>query len=310
MNRRLVGVGLVLGAALSLATACSSDTGSSADSAAMPYEAGDRGSTASTGGAGPAEQAEQAEQEAKPGSAQGQDISQPGVDRSLVRTATIELAGADVGEIVDRAHDVAVAEGGFTGREEVREESATVILRIPGDRFDGAVDKLSELGEVISRNQSTEDVTEQVVDLDSRVATQRASVDRVRALLARASTVDEIVRIEQEVTTRESDLESLEQRRQALAGQVAMSTVTLKVDKAVAPAPRQEEASGFLAGLSDGWGAFLDAGAVTLRVVGAVLPFLLVFGIPAALVLRRWRRRRTPAPAAAPAAPAPAAQQP
>jgi hypothetical protein len=110
--------------------------------------------------------------------------------------------------------------------------------------------------------------------------------------------VDEIVRIEEELTTRESDLESLEQRRQALAGQVAMSTVTIRIGKTSAPAtPPQDESSGFLAGLSDGWGAFLDAGAVTLRVLGAVLPFL-VLAVPAIPVIRWWRRRRTTATAA------------
>ncbi len=291
MNRRLVGVGLVLGVAFGLTTACSgSSSESSADSvAAAPYEAedaGDAGEPKSTG------------QGERPGGADDQDISQPGVDRSLVRTATIELAAGDVGETVDRARDITATEGGYAGQEEVREESATLTLRIPSDRFDQALDELSELGRVISRDQSVDDVTEQVVDLDSRLATQRASVGRVRALLARASTVDEIVRIEQEVTTRESDLESLEQRRQALAGQVAMSTVTIRIGKASAPAPRQDESSGFLAGLSDGWGAFLGAGAIALRMIGAVLPFLLVLAVPAVPVIRWWRRRRTTTTAA------------
>ena len=287
MNRRFVGVALVLGIAAGLATACSGSSGGSADSAAAPQRVEDSGAAGESQATGQGD---------KPDAARNRDVRQPGVDRKLVRTATVELAAADVGETVDHARDIAAAEGGYTGREEVREESATLTLHIPSDRFDRALGELSELGKVISREQSAEDVTEQVVDLDSRIATQRASVDRVRALLARASTVDEIVRIEQEMTTREADLESLEQRRQALAGQVAMSTVTIRVSRTdAAPVARQEEAGGFLAGLSDGWGAFLDAGAVTLRVIGAVLPFLLVLGVPAVLVIRWWRRRRTPA---------------
>jgi hypothetical protein len=282
MRTRLIGVALLLG----VATACTNSSGG-ADSAAapMPYTAeGQSGADESTATG----------QGEKPVAAGDKDISQPGVDRKLVRTATIELSAADVGEAVDQARDIAAAEDGYAGREEVREETATLTLHIPSDRFDRALDALSELGEVISRDQSAEDVTEQVVDLDSRVATQRASVDRVRALLARASTVEEIVRIEQELTTREAELESLEQRRQALAGQVAMSTVTIRVHKATtAPAPPpQEEEDGFLAGLSDGWGAFLDAGGATLRVIGALLPFLVVLGVPAVLALRWWRRRR------------------
>jgi hypothetical protein len=289
MNRRLVGVALVLGIATGVATAC---TGGAMDSGAAPMQAESNDVGGGAGGDSPSDG--QGEKPATAG-----NISQPGVDRKLVRTATIELESDNVAETVDDARGIAVTEGGYAGREEVRETAATLTLHIPSDRFDQALGELSELGKVITRNQTAEDVTEQVVDLESRIATQRASVDRVRALLARAGTVEEIVRIEQEVTTREAELESLQQRQQALAGQVAMSTVTISVTKNQTPPPpkQEEESSGFLAGLSDGWGAFLDAGAGTLQVVGALLPFLLVLGIPAAVAFRWWRRRRTTAPA-------------
>jgi hypothetical protein len=288
MNRGLVGVLLVLGIGTGLVSACSGSSSGSADGAAMaPAEAA---------GAGNADGPKATDEGAKSGAAGKQDVSQPGVDRMLVRTATVELTATDVGDTVDRARDIAATEGGYAGGEEVRQDAATLTLRIPADRFDKALGELSGLGNVISRDQSAEDVTEQVVDLNSRITTQRASVDRVRALLARAATVEEIVRIEGELTSREADLESLEQRQQALSGQVAMSTVTIRVSRTDAvPAPPRAESSGFLAGLSDGWGAFLDAGAGTLRVLGAMLPFLLALGVPAALVLRWWRRRRTAA---------------
>jgi hypothetical protein len=277
MNRRLVSVALMVGIATALASACSAtDSASTASAPVRADSAGSGGESNATG----------------QGAAQ-QKVDQPGVDRMLVRTATIELASADPAATVDRARDVATKEGGYTGGEDLRRDSATLTLQIPSNEFDRALDELSKLGKVISREQAAEDVTEQVVDLDSRIATQRASVERIRALLAKAGTVDEIVRIESELTTREADLESLERRRQALGGQVAMSTITLRVSKTTAPAtPPQEESGGFVAGLSDGWGAFLDAGSVALRVLGAVLPFVVVLAVPGVPVYRWWRRRR------------------
>ena len=292
MNGRLVGLALMVGITAGLVTACT-DASDSGQSVAVAPEAAQDGDSA-----GGSYESDPAAPEEKKGAVGERNVSQPGVDRTLVRTATLELSATDVRGTVDRARDIAATEGGYAGRESVREESATLTLHIPSDRFDHALDGLSGLADVISREQSAEDVTEQVVDLDSRIATQRASVDRVRALLARAGTVDEIVRIEQEVTTREAELESLQQRRQVLAGQAAMSTVTIEVGRSDAPPPpvQEEDRGGFLAGLSDGWGAFLDAGAVTLRVVGAVLPFVLVLAIPGVLALRWWRRRRTTTP--------------
>jgi hypothetical protein len=288
MNRRLVGVALLLGVATGIVTACSSTSSGAADTAAVaPNQA------ESAGGSGEGQSTGQGE---KSGGVGEQNINQPGVDRTLVRTASMNLEAADVGGAVSDARNIAITEGGYAGREDVREESASLTLHIPSDRFDRALGDLSKLGKVISRNQTAEDVTEQVVDLDSRLASQRASVDRVRALLAKATTVDEIVRIEQELTTREADLESLEQRRQALAGQVAMSTVNISISKpGDAPTPAEDDSSGFVGGLTDGWGAFLDAGRVTLQVLGALLPFLLVLGVPAVLVFRWYRRRRAAA---------------
>lgn len=292
MKHRLVGAAFALGVAAVFAAACSTGT-SGEDAASAPYAA-DSGSSDSAGGAAPTK----ADGDAKAETPAKAQIDQPGVDRKLVRTATIELIAPDVVATVDRARAVAIDERGYSGREQVYDSSATLTLHIPSDRFDHALGELSRLGEVMSREQSAEDVTEEVVDLQSRIATQRASVARVRELLARAGTVEEIVRIEQEVTAREADLESLEQRSQALAGQVAMSTVTVRIGKSpteIAPPP--EEESGFLAGLASGWDAFLGAGGVTLQVIGAVLPFLVVLGVPALVVLR-WRRRRRPAPVA------------
>jgi hypothetical protein len=286
MNRRLAGVALVLGIATGLATACTA--GGSDVATSMPVEGSADGAQDSAGGSGGADQPR------KSGGAERENVDQPGVNRMLVRTANIDLTAHDVGKVAAGARDIAIAQGGYSGQEDVREDTATLTLRIPSDRFDQALGELSELGTVTRSNQRADDVTEEVVDLDSRITTQRASVDRIRTLLAKATTVDEIVRIEQELTTREADLESLEQRRQALGGQVALSTVTIKVSRSTAPpaVQREEESSGFVAGLSDGWHAFLDAGAVTLQVLGAVLPFLLVLAVPGVLGYRWWRRRR------------------
>lgn len=293
MKRRLVGVALVLGVAAGLAVACTADESGSADNAAgQALAAKPQSGSGEFGEAAPTEgQGSQGSQDSEGASAET-PISQPGVDRALVRTATIALEARDVGETVDSARQIAATEGGYAGDERLDDTEGRLTLQIPADRFDQALRKLSELGEVLSREQTAEDVTEQVVDLDSRVATQRASVNRVRALLAQASTVDEIVQIEEELTSRESELESLLQRRKALGGQVAMSTVTLEVHKATAEPVREDESSGFFSGLVDGWGAFLDFGGGALRVLGAIMPFLLI-AVPVAVALLWWRRTRS-----------------
>jgi hypothetical protein len=228
-------------------------------------------------------------------SQQQAQVAQPGVDRKLIRTATLELAAQDVVGIANQARDTAVALGGYSGQEEIRTDSATITLHVPSEAFDRAVGQLSGLvrkEDLKSRSTSTEDVTEQLVDVQSRVATQQTSVARVRDLMSKAQSVQDIVQIESEVTRREADLESLEKRRDALSGQVALSTITVKVSKGQAPPPVRQDSGGILGGLTDGWHAFLVTGGVVLRVFATMLPFLIVLGIPGWFAGRRWWRRR------------------
>ncbi|HEV2779191.1 MAG TPA: DUF4349 domain-containing protein [Actinophytocola sp.] len=299
---RLAGLVLAVGIGLGLAAACG---GAAEQSGAGPMMSkGDGGGSggapaaipapnqATSGGTSPSDGKQQ-----QP--AQQQQVGQPGVDRKLVRTATLELAADNVVEVANKARTIATDLDGFAGQEEVKGDAATITLHIPSNAFDEALGRLSTLvpaENVLSRSQTAEDVTEQLVDLDSRIATQRASVDRVNALLARAASVSEIVQIESEVTRRVADLESLQKRREALSGQVALSKVTVRVSKGDAPPPAAEDDDGgFLAGLVGGWHAFLAAGGFLLRVIGALLPFAIVLGIPAAFALRAWLRRRKPA---------------
>ncbi|KDN19762.1 hypothetical protein DV20_24315 [Amycolatopsis rifamycinica] len=227
---------------------------------------------------------------------------QPGAtERKLSRSARLELTATKVLDVVAQARGVALGAGGYTGQESTGEELATLSLAVPADKLDGVLDQLSHLGSgMVKRELNTQDVTEQVVDVEARLATQRASVERIRALLAKAASVSEIASVESELTSREATLESLEQQRNSLAGSVAMATVAMTIRSVAAPPPPSEDRSGFLAGLAGGWEAFLVFGGGLLTVLGAVAPFLL-FLVPLGW-LGRWlyRRRRPPVAAAEP----------
>ncbi|MGH3449577.1 MAG: DUF4349 domain-containing protein, partial [Haloechinothrix sp.] len=221
-------------------------------------------------------------------------------DRKLARGARLDLRAVDVHDAAAKARAVAARAGGYTGSEVAGAESATLSVTVPSEKLDAVLGELAELGEVTSRELHVDDVTERIVDVDSRVASQRASVARVRTLLSEAESISEIVAVEGELTARESELESLLARRQALEGMVAMSTVQLSVAKADPAA--DDDRGGFIGGVRDGWSAFLAVGGAALTALGAALPFLVAVGVPAALVIWFWRRRGRAATPAAPAA--------
>ena len=210
--------------------------------------------------------------------------------RSVVRTAELQVRVDDVRAAADRARALTVGAGGALAGEDASEGRASLQLRVPPARLDDLLGRLADLGQEVSRTVGSEDVTEQVVDLDSRLATQRASVARVRALLDRATGLGDVVKIEGELARREAELESLDARARALGDRVDLSTVVLQLEQddeagAAAAAPR-----GFTGGLDAGWTALTTTARVLAAVLGAVLPFLPLVLLAGLAV--RWSRRR------------------
>ncbi|WP_410577264.1 DUF4349 domain-containing protein [Amycolatopsis sp. lyj-108] len=304
MRKRLRWVAAA-GIVLALAGCSANDSGGSSESAAMPMSADTKQAAPNQG----SPNKESSDSAGKAGS--GKDpapVGQPGItDRKLVRTASLELTAPNVADVISQVRVITQGAAGYTGQESTQEKRATVNVVVPSERLDGVLDQLAKLGKQVRREITATDVTEQMVDIESRLATQRASVERVRALLAKATSISEIASVESELTSREAELESLQKRRESLAGSVAMSTISLQV-KAEAVVAEEESRSGFFGGLTNGWDAFLTFGGGLLTVLGAMAPFVLVFGVPAAALVWWLRKRRRPAePAMATASDLPSA---
>jgi hypothetical protein len=278
-TRRTLAVIAVAGAAL--LAGCSSGMNSGASNVAVA-PGGSGSASGLSGDSAKAPQASGANSTALP-AANG---------RQIVRTASISIKAEKVGDAVDGIRRAATDAGGYSSDENSGGDHGTLTLKVPADKLEAVLDKIASLGTPTARVEHAEDVTDQMVDVTSRLATQRASVDRVRALMDKASSLSDITQLESELTKREADLESLEQRHDSLAAQVATSTVTVDVSRTDAPPPPPADQASFLSALGGGWHALI----VTLNGIGvglgALLPFLLVIGIPAGAVYYYVRRRK------------------
>jgi hypothetical protein len=255
--------------------------------------------------AGAADRAQGAQAEGEADAAGDHRAESPEVapDHRII-TARLTVLTGDVTGRYAEAVALAEASGGYvsdesTDRDSRGRERSTVTLRVPQDRYEEMLSELSGLGELAGREVTTEDVTDEVVDVESRIATQRESIDRVRSLMEDAFSIDDIVTLEDELSTRQSDLESLQSRQETLRGQTAMATVTLQLREPDAE-PRGEEdddsaAPSIGAALSGGWGAFVTTLAWTGAVLVAVLPFAAALAL-LALTGRAWYRRRPARP--------------
>ncbi len=227
--------------------------------------------------------------------------------RDIVYRGQISVRVKNVTTAADKVESLTGAVDGVVFSEESsnvpgfpEESSATMTLRVPPTEFRSTLKKLAGLGERLSQTQTAEDITTQVVDTKSRLATQQRSVARVRALLSEAKTIGEVVQVEAELAKREADLESLEAQAARLKDVTEQATIEVSLVGPDAEAPVDDEDLGFLAGLHSGWDAFVQIILVGLTVLGALLPFLLtaaLIAVPAWLIFRPRRAATVPPPA-------------
>lgn len=215
----------------------------------------------------------------------------------MVRNARMDVVVEDVGAAVSKARATATAAKGWVASEEVtsgterRPGWATLVLRVPSADLDTVMTTLSELGEVSSSSSSAEDVTVEYRDVEARVQTLQASVDRLRDLVAEADDVNAIASLERELADREMELDALKARMKALSEDVSRSTITLHLAEDGQTLEETTPDTGFLAGMRQGWEAFQSSLTVVLTAAGALLPFL-VLGALVLVPLLVWRRRR------------------
>ncbi|MFE7777212.1 DUF4349 domain-containing protein [Streptomyces sp. NPDC057445] len=240
----------------------------------------------------------------------------------VIRTAELSVEVKDATKALAGVRTTVESAGGHVANESTERLDDThvmsrIVLRVPQDRYASVLSELSGTGKLLSRKADAKDVTDQVVDVESRVATQRASVARVRALMDRATGLSDVVTLEGELSRRQAELESLLAQQASLKDRTTMATITLELsEREVSTLAQESNDPGFLDALKGGWEALVTTVRWIAVVLGAVAPFAAVIAVLYALWrwLIRPRLRRSASPAQAPApvpAPAPApARQP
>lgn len=197
--------------------------------------------------------------------------------------------------------------GSSTSAPDVGVDEARLVLSVPAKTLDDVLTRLSAIGSVSYRSSQSQDVTDTYIDTKARIQPMRDGIDRVRALLARTTDLQQVITLESELSRRQADLDSLEQRLAKLDAMTTMSdvTVTLWTD-ATTPVAPQDGVSG---GLRTAWDSLLGSVTVIITGLAVLLPWLVLLVPLTLLGLRLWRRRSAGMPSAtSPAVAGPAVQ--
>ncbi len=238
------------------------------------------------------------------------DVAAAAGATKLVRTAWLGIQVKDLTTAAATVRAIATTAGGQVVSENVVTTSAPrdvtgdygemkvspvgpsearIVIGVPSEKLDGVLTELSRIGTVSYRSSQSQDVTDTYVDTEARVATMQAGVDRLRALLAKATSLEQIITLESELTRRQADLDALRARLADLDQRVAQSEVTVTLW--TSDAGPVDEGNAFLDALRGAWDAFLSSITVIFTGLAVLLPWLLI-ALLVALVVRRVLRRR------------------
>lgn len=225
-------------------------------------------------------------------------------ERRIIKTGEVTVEVGNVAEAIGRVRALVAELGGYVGGSQAGtlEQAASLTLRVPAERFDDALAGLRELGEeIVAETTREQDVSGQIVDLGARIENLRASEASYRALLERATRIEDVLSVQERLDAVRGEIEQLTAQLEQLEGQADLATLTVTLSPRPAPVERQTEAWNPGATLNEAVAALVAAGqglldvAIWVFVVWA--PMLLVLSIIALVALRGVLevRRRMPA---------------
>jgi hypothetical protein len=160
-------------------------------------------------------------------------------NRMIVKNADVRLMVKDTDSAIDRATQIVGDAGGYIVSSRVWYQDyygnnlkyATITIGIPVDEFERALVRLRDLAvQVVDENASGDDVTEQYVDLQSQLVNLEATRARIQEFLKDAKTIDEALRINQELANIEAQIEQIKGRMNYLSDRSAYSTITINLE--------------------------------------------------------------------------------
>ncbi len=225
-------------------------------------------------------------------------------DRKIIRNADITMEVASTTEAQHRITAIAEAHGGFVVTSEAKQREnldpakrtldIKLVVRIPATQFGATLDEIKTLaGNIPEANVTGQDVTEDFIDLEARIKTQKALEVQFLEIMKDATKVADALEVQRQIADVRTDIEKLEGRKRFLENRSSLSTITINIQ---GPKPTVTVSStGFRSELRDAASESLElaAGMVLffVRFLIVMLPVLVFVVLPSGFALRYLVRR-------------------
>lgn len=225
------------------------------------------------------------------------------MNRKILRNAELILEVADPGTSQRKITSIAESLGGFvvtsdskqrqSGESGKQELEVNVVVRIPATQFGSALDQIRSQGSRVIQEKTTgQDVTEEFIDLEARIKTQKALELQFLEIMKQANKVPDALEVQRQIAEVRTEIEKLEGRKRFLENRASLSTITVSLQT---PAAIAVSTSGFGRNIRE---AVVDSVSVAsgivlflIRFVIVMVPIFVLIILPGGLMARYLVRR-------------------
>lgn len=222
-------------------------------------------------------------------------------ERKILRDADLTLETGSPDETQAKITTIAESKGGFVieskkqsnDTKTTKTDFITMTIRVPAAKFDESLDEIRKSANgVIVETVKGQDVTEEFIDIEARLKTQKALEAQFLEIMKQAKTVEDALKVQTEIARVRGEIERVEGRKRFLENQASFSTIRIRLET---PAAFSASSSGFFYQLSqavsDGFNAAMTFVLMLVTLAIALLPFLIFIVLPIYLLIRYFLRR-------------------
>lgn len=223
------------------------------------------------------------------------EIKTDTISRKIIKNGNMRIQVGEIKKAQTLVNDILKKNNAYIQKEEFQNtdmnETMDLTIRVPHKNFDALINSFSDgVGSVLSKNISSDDVTEEYTDVSIKLANKKIYLEKYRDMLKSAKTTKDMLEIQEKIRVLEDEIDVAEGRLRFIDDRVNYSTLNLSLYKEKVRSSATSKigfGSRFIDSLTEGWNSFV---AFLLGII-SFWPFFLL--IPLVIFLwKKWKKRK------------------
>jgi len=217
------------------------------------------------------------------------------ISKKIIKNGDMKIQVGDIKKAQNQVNEIIRKNNAYIQKEEFQntdmDDNLTLTIRVPHKNFDALINSFSDgVGSVLSKNVSSDDVTEEYTDVAIKLANKKIYLEKYRDMLKKASTTKDMLEIQEKIRELEDEIDIAEGRLRFIDDRVNYSTLNLNLYKEKVRSSATSKigfGSRFIDSLTEGWNSFVSflLGMVSLWPFFLTIPIIVFFW-------RKWKSKK------------------